>query len=55
MINIQIKINKSLRKNKLQLLCPLEIIILYYMIKIYEDAVSSDLTIIDIIFNNIIN
>jgi hypothetical protein len=48
MINIQIKINKSLKKNKLPLLCPLEIIILYYMIKIYDDAVFSDLTIMDI-------
>jgi hypothetical protein len=46
--SIQDKINKSLKKNRLPLLCPLEIVILYYIIKIYDDGVYSDLTIMDI-------
>ncbi len=47
-IKIQKKIRRSLRKNKLPSLCPLEIVILYYVIKIYDDGVYSDLTIMDI-------
>ena len=46
--SIQNKINNSLKKNKLPLLCPLEIVILYYIIKIYDDGIYSDLTIMDI-------
>ena len=45
---IQKKIKHSLKKNKLPLLCPLEIVILYYIIKIYDDGIYSDLTIMDI-------
>jgi hypothetical protein len=45
---IQNKIKHSLKKNKLPLLCPLEIVILYYIIKIYDDGIYSDLTIMDI-------
>ena len=43
---IQNKIKNS--TNKLPLLCPLEIIILYYVIKIRYDGIYSDLTIMDI-------
>ena len=45
---IQNKINNSLKKNKLPLLCPLEIVILYYIIKIYDHGIYSDITIMDI-------
>jgi hypothetical protein len=45
---IQNKIKHSLKKNKLPLLCPLEIVILYYIIKIYDDGIYSDITIMDI-------
>jgi len=46
--SIQNKINRSLKKNKLPSLCPLEIVILYYCIKLYDNGIYSDLTIMDI-------
>ena len=45
---IQIKIKKSLVKNILPLLCPLEIIILYYIILIKDDGKYTELTIMDV-------
>ena len=45
---IQNKIKNSLKNNKLPLLCPLEVVILYYIIKIYDDGIYSDITIMDI-------
>uniref|UniRef100_A0A6C0H820 Competence protein CoiA nuclease-like domain-containing protein n=1 Tax=viral metagenome TaxID=1070528 RepID=A0A6C0H820_9ZZZZ len=45
---IQKKIKKSLKTNKLPLLCPLEIVILYYIIKLRDKGIYSDLTIMDI-------
>jgi hypothetical protein len=46
--HIQKKIKDSLKNNKLPLFCPLEIIILYYIIKIRQNGVYSDITIMDI-------
>jgi hypothetical protein len=45
---IQKKIIKSLDKNLLPLLCPLEIIILYYIILIRDEGKFSELTIMDV-------
>lgn len=45
---IQNKIKISLKQKKLPLLCPLEIVILYYIIKIIDIGVYSELTIMDI-------
>lgn len=46
--NIQNKMKKSLENNKLPDLCPLECIILLYMIHIINDGSFSDITIMDI-------
>lgn len=42
--NIQYKIEKKLKKNKIPKLCPLEIIVLQYMIKIIDKGKFSELT-----------
>ena len=47
-INIQKKIQNSLIKYKLPFLCPLETIILYHLIYLYNDGVHADITIMDI-------
>ena len=47
-INIQKKIQESLIKYKLPLLCPLETIILYHLLLLYIDGVHTEITIMDI-------